>query len=75
MRPKGDRRIFIAVLVVLAALTAGTLFMINDLDEPFDGLNELEPTEMERISIGLEEDFATFAPDATLPCDEEGAAT
>jgi hypothetical protein len=69
-----NRWIDVGALVVATALLAGTLFMITDLDRPFGGVNVLEPVELTRITGGLEEDFAEFAPDAQLPCDAEGVA-
>ena len=49
--------------------------MVYDLDRPFGGVNKLEPVELARIMIGLEEDYIQFTSNAPLPCGEEGATT
>jgi len=74
MSSKVDRRIYVSGLVVFAVLLGGTLYMINDLDSPFSGVNKLEPKELTRISRGLEKDYTAFAPGVLLPCNAEGVA-
>lgn len=62
------------MVVAFALIVGGTLYMINDLDHPFAGINRLEPTEMARIQASMESDFAGRFPSDPLPCDADGAA-
>jgi hypothetical protein len=49
--------------------------MIDDLDKPFNGLNELTPAEIARVQQGMEDELSQLAPNFTLPCDDQGAAS
>lgn len=71
---KGNRGVQVCLVAVLAGLLGGTLYMINDLDQPYSGLNRLEPTEIARIQQSLEGDFAAQFPAAEPPCDTDGVA-
>ncbi len=73
-RPGGSRGVYATMVVAFAVIVGGTLYMINDLDQPFAGLNRLEPTEMARIQASMESDFGGRYPSALLPCDADGAA-
>lgn len=66
----GSIYIHVAILGALTLVLTGTLYMINDLDQPFSGLNQLEPTDLEHI----EERIQTQLPSSThpLPCDKDG---
>ena len=72
MKRRANRPLYLLVLAVFTILMGGTLYMINDLDAPFSGLNKLEPAEMEERAHLVEEDFAAAFPDAELPCDHDG---
>lgn len=74
LKPKGNRFVNTGLLIVFAVLTDGTLYMINDLDRPFVGVNKLQPTELARVMEGMERDYAEQFPQAALPCDGEGVA-
>lgn len=56
----------LAVILVVVQLT------ILDLDRPYSGVMEVQPTDIERIAEELAEDFEVTYPDAALPCDEQG---
>jgi hypothetical protein len=70
---KGDPLVHVAILGVLAVVLTGTLYMINDLDQPFTGLNTLKPTDMEHIERRIEGQLTAVSPQE-LPCDDEGDA-
>lgn len=75
VRSKGNRGVYISVLVLFTVVLAATLYMIGDLDSPFSGVNRLAPTEMKRIQGSLEASYATYAPNTPLPCNSEGVKT
>lgn len=74
MKQAGNRIVYLVVFAVFTFLMAGTLYMINDLDAPFRGLNKLEPQELERRAMLIEADFVEAFPREPTPCDEEGIA-
>jgi hypothetical protein len=72
--PYVARRVQIGVLVLLALLLAIVVGLIRDLDRPYDGLVAVPPTDMERVTGDLAEDWAKEHPGEPLPCDARGEA-
>ncbi len=72
VRAKGNRAVYLGVLVLFTVLLGGTLYMIADLDSPFSGVNKLNPTEMSRIQTSLETSYTRLAPGTPLPCTSDG---
>lgn len=71
-RPGGSRALHATMVVAFAVVVGATLYMINDLDQPFAGFNRLEPTEIARIQDSMESDFAARYPSVPIPCDAFG---
>ncbi len=72
VRAKGNRPVYLGVLILFTVVFGGTLYMIADLDSPFSGVNMLNPTEMSRIQTSLETSYARQAPGTPLPCTTDG---
>ncbi|WP_158885854.1 hypothetical protein [Amycolatopsis anabasis] len=58
-----------------AALSIGSLLVINDVDEPFAGAIRIDATEMANTATDLTEDFTAVYGPGRLPCDERGTRT
>ena len=67
--PRGSTRI---IMISLAALFIAALTVISELDRPFTGLVQIQPTDMLRVAGSLERDYAADFPGAVLACDESG---
>lgn len=72
-RPGGGLVVLAGFLVVFAVIVGGTLWMIYDLDRPFNGVNRIEPTELARTQLFVEGDFAQRFAGMALPCDAQGS--
>ncbi len=68
-RPGGSILLLGGFLVVFAVIDGGTLWMIYDLDRPFNGVNRIEPTELARTQAFVEDDFAKRFAGFSVPCD------
>lgn len=66
------RRTQVGVLVLLAILLALFVGLIRDLDRPYDGVVSVAPTDIERVSADLAEEWAEDHPSAELPCTHRG---
>ena len=73
VRSKGHRGVYLGLLAALTVVLGATLYMISDLDSPFSGLNQLQPSEMTRIQGSLETTYAKVSPGTPLPCNSDGA--
>jgi len=71
--PKIRRRNVAAITLAIGLLLGGTLFLVEELEEPYSGLVSIPPTAMERTASSAAEDFALAHPGAELPCDDLGA--
>jgi Protein of unknown function (DUF4239) len=70
--PYVARRVQIGVLVLLALLLAAFVALTRDLDRPYDGLIAIAPTDIERVTGDLAEDWDEQHPGEPLPCDPQG---
>jgi hypothetical protein len=71
--PPIRRRNLGAITMAVAVLLGSTLFLVEEMEEPFTGLIRIEPTAVGRAADSGAEDFAEAHPGAELPCDESGA--
>lgn len=69
------RRVLVPLALVLAVLLGGTLYLVEQLEEPFAGIIKVQPTLITKVETRLADDFAARYPDAQLPCDAEGRPT
>ena len=69
------RRVLVPMALVLATLLGGTLYLVEQLEEPFSGIIRVQPTLMTQVEKRLQVDFATRYPGVDLPCDADGTPT
>ncbi len=67
--PDMRRRVLLTLALLLAALLGGTLFMIEQLEEPFTGLIRVQPAAVENAVARME---SRLPAGEVLPCDEDG---
>jgi polar amino acid transport system substrate-binding protein len=67
--PDMRRRVVLALALLLAALLGGTLFMIEQLEEPFTGIIRVQPGAVENAIARMESQLPTGE---VLPCDRDG---
>ncbi|MFF8840228.1 hypothetical protein [Streptomyces sp. NPDC015130] len=70
--PRKNNRGQIVTLVVITALLTTALCIIRDVDRPFGGIIDVEPTAIAEAERQATRDFTTNHPLAELPCDGEG---
>nr|WP_223184102.1 hypothetical protein [Streptomyces sp. CBMA291] len=70
--PRRNNRGQITTLVVITALLTTTLCIIRDVDRPFGGIVDVEPTSMAEVEGQAYRDFTANHPNADLPCDADG---
>ncbi|MER8042904.1 hypothetical protein [Streptomyces sp. NPDC094032] len=70
--PRKNNRGQILTLAVITALLTTTLCIIRDVDRPFGGIINVEPTAIAEAERQAERDFTQNHPAADLPCDEAG---
>ena len=70
--PAIRRRNLVAIVGVIALLLGGTLYLVEQLEEPYSGIMRISPVAMERTADSAAEDYAA-AHTAGLPCDADGA--
>ena len=69
------RRVLFTLSMALAVLLGGTLYLIEQLEEPFSGVIHLQPALITKVEARIAADFAARYPDVSLPCDIEGHPT
>lgn len=70
--PSNRTWLHITGLVVVATMLTGLLVVITELDSPYWGLIDTEPTDMTRVAAAEASDFAQQYPGVHLPCDDSG---
>ncbi|EPH40213.1 DUF4239 domain-containing protein [Streptomyces aurantiacus] len=70
--PRRNNRGQIVALTVITALLTATLCIIRDVDRPFDGLINVEPTAISEVERQATRDFLVHHEAADLPCDANG---
>jgi hypothetical protein len=70
--PYVGRRVQIGVLIALAGVFTMFLFVMLDLDRPYDGVVAIQPEDITRVAGDLAEDYAELFPTVPLPCDPTG---
>ena len=56
----------------MATLLVGTLFLVEQLEEPFTGIMRVKPTVIAGVAADNAEKFTLQYPGAELPCDVQG---
>ncbi|MFE7517015.1 hypothetical protein ACFU8I_38185 [Streptomyces sp. NPDC057540] len=70
--PRRNNRGQVITLVVITALLTTTLCIIRDVDRPFGGIIDVEPTAMAEAERQATRDFLAHSTVAELPCDDLG---
>lgn len=70
--PDIRRRVLVPIALAMAVLLGGTLYLVEQLEEPFSGLIRVKPGLMLSVEKKMSSNFEVRYPDATLPCDAEG---
>ncbi|MGW7067216.1 bestrophin-like domain [Streptomyces sp. NPDC054855] len=70
--PRRNNRGQIITLVVITALLTTTLCIIRDVDRPFGGIIDVQPTAITEAGRQANRDFLTHHKAAELPCDHHG---
>ncbi|MFJ4713826.1 hypothetical protein [Streptomyces sp. NPDC088785] len=70
--PRRRNRGQLITLVVITALLTTTLCIIRDVDRPFGGIIDVEPTAITDAEGQATRDFVTNHPAAELPCTADG---
>ena len=70
--PDIRRRVLVPIALALAVLLGGTLYLVEQLEEPFTGLIRVGPGLMNTVESKMSNDFQLQYPDASLPCDAQG---
>jgi hypothetical protein len=70
--PDIRRRVLLPIALAMAVLLGGTLYLVEQLEEPFTGLIRVGPGLMSTVEPKMTADFEVRYPDATLPCDADG---
>ncbi|MGW6023947.1 bestrophin-like domain [Streptomyces sp. NPDC055099] len=70
--PRRKNRGQIIVLTVITALLTATLCIIRDVDRPFGGIIDVEPTAITEVERQATRDFLARHDAADLPCDSDG---
>lgn len=56
----------------LAFLLAGSLFVVETLDEPYSGIVSIKPSAITKVEKSINDQFEVSYPGVSLPCDAEG---
>ncbi|MGA5193117.1 hypothetical protein [Streptomyces exfoliatus] len=70
--PRRNNRGQIITLVVITALLTATLCIIRDVDRPFGGIIDVQPTAITEAERQATRDFLARHTAADLPCDDQG---
>ncbi|MEU6976594.1 hypothetical protein [Streptomyces sp. NPDC046371] len=70
--PRKNNRGQILTLAVITALLTTTLCIIRDVDRPYGGIIEVQPTAIAEAERQAERDFEANHPTDDLPCDADG---
>lgn len=70
--PDMSRRVLLILASTLAVLLGGTLYLVEQLEEPFTGIIRVEPTQMATTATNLTADYTATHAGETLPCDAKG---
>ncbi|WP_327257241.1 bestrophin-like domain [Streptomyces sp. NBC_01244] len=70
--PRRNNRGQLITLVVITALLTTALCIIRDVDRPYGGIIDVQPTAISEAERQATRDFTTNHPAAELPCDDHG---
>ncbi|SEB69800.1 DUF4239 domain-containing protein [Streptomyces sp. TLI_105] len=70
--PRRNNRGQLITLVVITALLTTALCIIRDVDRPFGGIIDVQPTAITEAERQAHRDFLAHSPASELPCDDRG---
>ena len=71
--PDMRRSVLLVLITTLAVLLGGTLYLVEQLEEPFTGIVRVEPTQMATTARNLAAEFRLTHDDGDVPCDVKGS--
>jgi hypothetical protein len=69
------RRVLVPLALALAVLLGGTLYLVEQLEEPFAGIIRVQPSLITKVENTLEKEFESRYPDVQVPCEDDGTPT
>jgi 4-hydroxybenzoate polyprenyltransferase len=73
--PYVSRRVQIGALVVMLFVFTAMHWTIWEIDHKFEGVVQVEPTDLTLLTGAMSDQFAERHPEVTLPCNERGEPT
>ncbi|WP_329233758.1 hypothetical protein OHB07_28520 [Streptomyces sp. NBC_00111] len=70
--PRRNNRGQLITLIVITALLTTALCIIRDVDRPFGGIIDVQPTAIAEVERQALRDYTTNHPAAEIPCDDHG---
>lgn len=70
--PSARNRTYIIGLSVFGVLLMATMFLIQDLEQPFSGWVQVLPAQLEDVKVDITTDYLDDYPAESLPCDRQG---
>jgi hypothetical protein len=68
-----SRRILTPLAMIFALLLGSTVFLVEQLEEPFTGLVRVSSESMQKVATEIGADYESAYPNSPLPCDSRGA--
>ena len=73
--PYVSRRVQVGALVVMLFVFTAMHWTIWEIDHKFEGVVQVEPTDLTLLTGAMSDQFADRHPEVTLPCNERGEPT
>ena len=70
--PDMSRRVLLSLTTILAILLGGTLYLVEQLEEPFTGIIKVSPEQMANTARTTAADYLVAHKGESLPCDAKG---
>jgi hypothetical protein len=71
--PDMSRRVLIPLAMIFALLLGSTVFLVEQLEEPFTGILRVSSESMQKTATEIGSEYKVQYPQSALPCDSRGA--
>ena len=71
--PDMSRRVLIPLAMIFALLLGSTVFLVEQLEEPFTGILRVSSESMQKTATEIGASYKVQYPQSALPCDSRGA--
>jgi hypothetical protein len=68
-----SRRVLIPLAMIFALLLGSTVFLVEQLEEPFTGILRVSSESMQKTAAEIGTEYKVQYPQSALPCDSRGA--